>query len=365
MKKINIASLVKSNVRSLRAYEAVEIPCKVKLDANESPYGFKALKSLKTNRYPDPEAKTLRKLIAGEFKVKSENILHGNGSDELIYYMITTFGGPVLYPVPTFSMYGIISQALGEKKIEIPLDKEFDLDMDRILSVIRRDKPKLIFLSSPNNPTGNSFSSERILKVIDTVSLRGTQYDVRSLVVVDEAYQAFSTKKSFLPLLKRYKNLVILKTLSKIGLAGLRIGFMIADTEIIKQVNKVRLPFNVNSLSQAVAVEALRERRLMRSHIKSIISERESLFKEMRKLKNIEPYPSDANFILFRTKNSDKIYKGLLRKGILVRNMKGIIDGCLRVTVGTPKENTVFLKALKGILGPSVFACVIIPQLLF
>lgn len=348
MKKINIASLVKSNVRSLRAYEAVEIPCKVKLDANESPYGFKALKSIKANRYPDPEAKTLRKVIAGEFKVKSENILHGNGSDELIYYLITTFGGPVLYPVPTFSMYGIIAQALGEKKIEIRLDGEFDLDIEKILKAIKKYKPKLIFLSSPNNPTGNCFSSNRIIKIIEFTSSLPTSHF--SLVVVDEAYQAFSSKKSFLPLLKRYKNLVILKTLSKIGLAGLRVGFMIADPEIIKEVNKVRLPFNVNSLSQAVAAEALREKRLMQSHIKSIIVERERLFKEMRKLKNIEPYPSDANFILFRTKNSDKIYKGLLRKGILVRNMKGIIDGCLRVTVGTPKENTIFLKALKKIL---------------
>ena len=359
MKKTNIASLVKPHVQSLHAYKAVEIPCRVKLDANESPYSaysvqrraFSVRKNFQTlNRYPDPEAKALRKLLAKEFKVKPENILHGNGSDELIYYLITTFGGPVLYPVPTFSMYGIISQALGEKKIEVPLDKNFDLDIERILNAIKKYKPRLIFLSSPNNPTGNSFSTDRILKIIDVVSSRGTQYDVRSLVVVDEAYQAFSSKKSFLASLKKYKNLVILKTLSKIGLAGLRVGFMTADSEIIKEVNKVRLPFNVNSLSQAVAVEALKDRRLLQSCIKSIVSERKRLLNEMKKIGNIKAYPSDANFILFKVVNSDKIYKGLLKKGVLLRNMKGVIDGCLRVTVGTPEENIIFLKELKNIV---------------
>ena len=357
MKKTNIASLVKPHVQSLRAYEAVEIPCRVKLDANESPYSaysvqhtaFSVRKNFQTlNRYPDPEAKALRKLLAKEFKVKPENILHGNGSDELIYYLITTFGGPVLYPVPTFSMYGIISQALGEKKIEVPLDKNFDLDIERILNAIKKYKPRLIFLSSPNNPTGNSFSTDRILKIIDVTSSLLTSHF--SLVVVDEAYQAFSSKKSFLASLKKYKNLVTLKTLSKIGLAGLRVGFMTADSEIIKEVNKVRLPFNVNSLSQAVAVEALKDRRLLQSCIKSIVSERKRLLNEMKKIGNIKPYPSDANFILFKVVNSDKIYKGLLKKGVLLRNMKGVIDGCLRVTVGTPEENAIFLKTLKQLL---------------
>jgi len=341
LKKVDITSLLKPNIRSLRAYEAAEIPCKVKLDANESPYGFKALKSIKTNRYPDPEAKSLRKLIAKEFRVKPEDILHGNGSDELIYYLITTFGGPVLYPVPTFSMYGIISQILGEKRIEIPLDKEFDLNAGGIIKMIEKKKPKLIFLSSPNNPTGKCFSSDRILKIIN---------QTRGLVVIDEAYQPFSGRKGFLPLLRKYKNLIILKTLSKIGLAGLRVGFMIADSGIIKEVNKVRLPFNLNSLSQEIAVGVLKDRRLMQSYINPIISERKRLFNKMEKMEGIKPYPSDANFILFKVKDSDRIYKGLLKKGVLVRNMKGIIPGCLRVTVGTSRENTIFLKILKQLV---------------
>ncbi len=171
-----------------------------------------------------------------------------------------------------------------------------------------------------------------------------------SLVVVDEAYQAFSSKKSFVALLKKYKNLVILKTLSKIGLAGLRIGFMVACHDIIKEVNKVRLPFNLNSLSQQIAVEVLKNKKTAQSKIKSIISERDRLLNEMEKIKGITPYPSDANFILFRLKNPDRIYNGLLKKGVLVRNMKGIVNNSLRVTVGTPAENATFLKILKQLL---------------
>ncbi|MEW6715190.1 MAG: histidinol-phosphate transaminase [Nitrospirota bacterium] len=336
---MNIKSLVKPNIRSLRAYHAEEIPCSVKLDANESPYGVMALKTVKTNRYPDPEAKSLRNILARQFEVKPENILHGNGSDELIQCLITTFGGPVLFPTPTFSMYRIISQAQGEESTGIPLDEKFDLDIEEMLKAVRKRDPKLIFLSSPNNPTGNSFSAERILKIIR---------QSKGLVIVDEAYKAFSDKKSFLPLLKKYQNLIILKTLSKIGLAGLRVGFMIAHKDVIDEVNKVRLPFNLNSLSQKLAVETLKKSALMRSEIKAIVSERKKLFDEMKKIKGIEPYPSDANFILFRTDESDKIYKELLKRGILIRNMKGVIDGCLRVTVGTPNENRAFLKAIKS-----------------
>jgi len=364
LRDINISSLIKPNILSLRAYEVDKGSYRIKLDANESPYElslrlltkispsksqrlFEAL-----NRYPDPEASALRGLLARQIKIKAENILPGNGSDELIYYLITTFGGPVLYPTPTFSMYGIISQALGEKRFEIPLDDGFDLDIEEIFRVIKKHKPKLIFLSSPNNPTGNCFSPGKILKILEFTS---SPFNPLSLVVIDEAYQAFSEKKSFLSLLKKYKNLIILKTLSKIGLAGLRVGFIIADSKIIKEVNKVRLPFNLNILSQRLTIEILKNKKQLQSFIASIISERKRLFREMEKIKGIRPYPSEANFILFRAVNSDKIYRTLQRKGILIRNMKGIIDGCLRVTVGTPQENTIFLKELKKALSKGGF----------
>ena len=339
---MDIRKLVRPNIRSLSAYEAKEIPCKTKLDANESPYGFKdtlkVVRNIKTNRYPDPEARILKQNISRDIGVESANLLLGNGSDELIYYLITTFGGPVLYPIPTFSMYGIISQAIGVGKIEIPLDEEFDLDIDEILSAIRKERPKLIFLSSPNNPTGNCFSSERILKIIDAF---------RGIIIVDEAYQPFSSKKGFLPLLKDYENVVIMRTLSKIGLAGLRVGLLIADEEIVNEVNKVRLPFNLNSVSQAVAAEMLKNRTLLKSCIKSIISERGRLFNALSNMKGVKPYPSEANFILFKVNEPDKIYERLLRRGILVRDMRGVVDRCLRVTIGTPEENGIFINELK------------------
>jgi histidinol-phosphate aminotransferase len=343
---MNIKRLVRPNIASLRAYQAREIPCKVKLDANESPYGFSGvsgiLRNSKTNRYPDPEAISLKKLIAEDFTTKPENLLQGNGSDELISYLITAFGGPVLYPVPTFSMYGILSQALGEKGVAVPLDGTFDLDLEKMLFAIRKEKPRLIFLSSPNNPTGNCFSAEKILKIIEAASSR-------ALVVVDEAYQPFSSEKGFIPLLNDYEHLVIMRTLSKIGLAGLRVGFLIGKKEIIDEVNKVRLPFNLNSLSQAIAVAVMRNKAVLKKNIRSIVTERDRLYRRLSQIDGLIPYPSEANFILFKVKDPDTVYEGLLKRGILVRQMKGVVEGCLRVTVGTPGENKIFLNAIKQI----------------
>lgn len=341
---MDIRRLVKKEVASLRAYQAKEIPCRIKLDANESPYGFqealKAVGKITTNRYPDPEAKALKAVLAKDLCVKPQNLLQGNGSDELIYYLIATFGGPVLYPVPTFSMYGIISQALGEKKKEVPLDRDFDIDLDRMMPVLRKEKPKLVFLSTPNNPTGNCFSSEKILKIIG---------ESKGLVVVDEAYQPFSSEKGFVPLLRDYKNLVIMRTLSKIGLAALRFGFLIADEQIVNEVNKVRLPFNVNALTQAVAIEALKKKKALKAAIQVIADERDRMISVMEKINGVTPFPSEANFILFRVKDPHRIYDRLLEKGILVRNISDAVAGCLRVTIGTPKENVLFLRALEKI----------------
>lgn len=343
---MNIKSLVRPNVRSLRAYEVKDIPCTVKLDANESPYGFSAPGGIKTNRYPDPEAKGLKKSLCKQLGLRTSNILTGNGSDELIYYLVTTFGGPVLYPTPTFSMYGIIAKALGEKTIEIPLERvndplPFDLDMEKIMHAIRKEKPGLVFLSSPNNPTGNCFSTDRILAIIEAS---------KGMVVLDEAYQPFSSRKGYVPFLKDHANLLIMRTLSKTGLAALRVGFLLGEETVITEVNKVRLPFNLNSFSQALAEKALKNKKKMRSCISSIVSERERLFKEMSGIDNIKVYPSEANFILFGVKDTAKVYSGLLKKGVLVRDMKGVVDGCLRVTVGTKKENSIFLKALKEVV---------------
>jgi histidinol-phosphate aminotransferase len=336
---MDIKKLVRPNVRALRPYEAKEIPARVKLDANESPYGFPFLKGVRTNRYPDPEAKELKRTFARTLKVRPGNILVGNGSDELIYYLINTFGGPVLYPVPTFSMYGIIAQVLGQKRVEVPLDSSFDLDLKNTLRAIREEKPRLVFLSSPNNPTGNCFSDEKITEIIKRT---------RGIVVVDEAYLAFSGQRGFVPRLRDYRNLVVMKTMSKIGLAALRVGFLVAGEAVIEETNKVRLPFNLNTVSQALAVRALTDRKGLRAAIASIVSERKKLFKEMSSLGDITVYPSEANFILFKVRSPRRVYSRLLEMGVLVRDMKGVVQGCLRVTVGTKGENDAFLRALKA-----------------
>jgi histidinol-phosphate aminotransferase len=338
---MDIKSLVRPNVRTLKAYEAKEIPCRVKLDANESPYGFPYIKGIATNRYPDPAASELKSAFSKTVGVRPSNVLVGNGSDELIYYLITTFGGPVLYPTPTFSMYGIIAKAIGEKTVEVPLDGFFDTDIERMIKAIKKERPKLVFLSTPNNPTGNCFSAEKVLKIIEAS---------KGMVVVDEAYMPFSGGGGYAPFLKDYRNLLIMRTLSKIGLAALRVGFLIGDEAIIGEVNKVRLPFNVNSVSQSLAVKSLKDKKSMRSFIGEIVRERDRLFKEMSAVKGIEVHPSEANFILFHVKDADKVHAGLLTRGILVRNMRGVVDSCLRVTVGTRDENNAFLKALKEVV---------------
>lgn len=333
---------LKRNIKKLRAYEAKEIPCRVKLDANESPFGFgNALRfvySIKTNRYPDPAARELRTLLAKHWKTSMGNILHGNGSDELIFSLIAVFGGPVLFPVPTFSMYGIIATALNEKAVAVQLGPNFHLDRKRMLSTIRKEKPHLVFISSPNNPTGNSFDPSVMTDIIE---------NCKGIVVVDEAYQQFSSKRSFLPKIRKYPNLVVMRTLSKIGLAALRTGFIVASRDIIREVNKVRLPFNVNALSQAVAVSSLRDSKTLDSIINTITSERESLIRKMANLDNVEPFPSDANFILFRVPKARSVYAQLLKRGVLVRDMSGAVKNCLRVTIGTPQENSFFFRELK------------------
>lgn len=345
MRATEIKRLIRPAIRTLKPYEAKEIPCSVKLDANESPYGFEdyidSLRDIKTNRYPDPGARELRRVVARRWGILPDSILHGNGSDELIHYIVTTFGGPVLYPVPTFSMYGIIARASGERTIEVPLTEDFDIDLKQTMNAIRKERPSLIFLSSPNNPTGNCFSSEAMLKIIESS---------RAIVIIDEAYQPFASRAGFIPLLKDYNNLLIMRTLSKIGLASLRVGFLIGNPEIIREINKVRLPFNVNSYSQAIAIRILKKKGLVEKSIKKISTERERLYSALSRIRGIKPYPSEANFILFKVKNPGKVYRALLKKGILVRNMDSLVKGCLRVTVGTERENSLFLEEIEKII---------------
>ena len=335
---MDVRKLVKPNVRKLVPYEARVVPCRAKLDANESPTGFKLnLGDVKSNRYPDPEAMRLRRALARGTGLGAQNVLVGNGSDELIYYLITTFGGPVMYPTPTFSMYGVIAHALGERTVEVPLLPQCDIDQKAFLAAMRKEKPRLIFLSSPNNPTGNCFSAGRMLKIIERS---------RGIVVVDEAYQAFAGGKGFIPFLQDYPNLLVMRTLSKVGLAALRVGYLMGPAATLSEVNRVRLPFNVNALSQETAVAALKDRKAMNGAIRAIVKERERLMQRMDEVDGVEVFSSEANFVMFRVKDPAGLYARLLKGGVLVRDVSAMKKGCLRVTVGARGENDMFLRAL-------------------
>ncbi len=351
--------LIRSEIIALEAYQAEEEICKIKLDANENSFPFplelrkemaSLIENLPFNRYPDPSARDLRAVLAEKLSdsgnpVNSNMILVGNGSDELIQIILLVCGGDsgrVLIPTPTFAMYKILAQILGQKPIEIPLEADFDLNLEKMLARIDSDQPRITFLSYPNNPTGNSFSREKILKILEAS---------RGIVVVDEAYFDFS-KKTFLPLLSCYENLIILRTFSKIGAAGLRVGFLIAHEEMVRQFNKVRLPFNLNLFSQAAAKLILENRTYLDRQVMQLIQEREKLYQVLQGLSYLEPFPSDANFILVRTKmDAAFLHQELIKRDILVRNLSkpGPLFNCLRIGVGTPEENRLLCEALEEI----------------
>lgn len=355
MKGIHIDNLVRPEVRGLSPYQVEKVPYKVKLDANESPYSLpqevmeeamEALRGVNWNRYPDPEASDLKALLSAEVGIPHEGLLLGNGSDELIQLLCLTFGGPVLAPSPSFAMYKISALSTGCPFIEFPLEMDFGLDIERMERGVRENQPKLVFLAYPNNPTGNCFSQDRVIRLIEAS---------RGLVVIDEAYYDYSGL-TFLPLLNEYSNLVILRTLSKIGLAGLRVGFLVAREEVVRELQRLKLPFNVNALSQAAAMAVLRRREALEGQAREVIRERNRLYHRLIEMEWVKPFPSEANFILFKTEvEAWKVFQGLLAEGILIRDFRNskFLKDCLRVTVGRPEENDLFLKALSGVLSLS------------
>lgn len=344
--------LIKPQVRALNAYHVDETPVRIKLDAMENPYTLPAqlqreigaiAASTRINLYPDPSGKELKKGIASLWKMRPDQMVLGNGSDELIQAIILAFGGPVLVPAPTFAMYDITSRALGQDVVTVPLNKEFDLDAEAMIRKAKQSKARVIFLACPNNPTGNRYSDSGVRKVLERAN---------AAVVIDEAYYSFSGK-TWLSQLNKYPNMIVLRTLSKIGFAGLRIGVLTASREIVNELNKIRLPYNINSLSQAVAVTALKHKSIINRQISMLISERKKLYNELSQLAGTSVYPSETNFILIRTSSDASIiHKKLKQAGILVKslNKPGPLKNCLRVTIGTPEENREFLKKLKAIL---------------
>ncbi|MBI2486458.1 MAG: histidinol-phosphate transaminase [Deltaproteobacteria bacterium] len=345
---------VKEGIRELSPYSVPHFKCRVKLDGNESPFSLPKevlekvileIKEIPINRYPDPEARMLREKISKITDFPLDGIILGNGSDELIEMLMTTFSGGtgrVLYPVPTFSMFRITSIALGLEPIPVELDDGFDIDVKSMIKEIRTRNPDLVFLASPNNPTGNRFSDDRIFEILKHSS---------GVVVLDEAYCDFSGK-SFLPLIQQYENLIVLRTMSKVGFAGIRLGILFGRVELIREINKVRLPYNVNSLSQRVAEVVLDRVGFVTEGIQLINRERGRVYRELKILNGVKAFPSDANFILFRVEDADGVFKGLMEKGVLIRNFNspGRLENCLRVTIGTPNENNDFLRALREVL---------------
>jgi len=348
----DITSLIQPAVRKLKGYSIDETPYRIKMDAMENPFPMppeiqrEIIDSIGTaliNRYPDPSAAKLKESIADLWGIGTKRMILGNGSDELIQAIILAFGGPVLIPTPTFAMYEITSRALSQEVVAVPLARNFALDPDKMLKKAKETKAKIIFLACPNNPTGNRFSEEAVLKIAAKAN---------AAVVIDEAYFSFS-RKSFLPVLRDYPNMIILRTLSKIGFAGLRIGVLTASAKVIHELDKIRLPYNINTLSQTAAMIALRHPIILNQQISQLISARERLYNALSQLDGVTAYSSETNFILFRTTaDAVSIYEKLKEAGILIKNLSkpGPLKNCLRVTVGTPEENSEFISSLAKIL---------------
>ena len=340
-------------LEGLKAYKTETTGARVRLSSNELPYELpeplkrevsRALLDTDISRYPDPDARELKSALAEFFGVGEENILLGNGSDEIIYYLSAVVGdGGVLICPPTFAMYEISARVMGRDLIQVSLDQDFDIDLQASMEAINSFNPSLVYYAYPNNPTGNLFSRSKII----TIRERGV------FTVVDEAYYHYSGQ-SFLDDALSRSDTLVLRTLSKIGMAGLRVGILIGREDVISELEKVRLPFNISTFSQITASLVLRKgREFIEESVSKVISERERLYRQLSAISHVEVFPSKANFILFRTPwEAGRVHRALIEEGVLIRDVS-YMDGlkrCLRVSVGTPEENDAFLDALDKVL---------------
>jgi len=359
--KDNIVRWVAPAIRELKAYH-VPVPLKsrlIKLDAMEIYYQFPAnlkkkwlsvLKSVEINRYPDPQCVELKSLLRTIFDIPAnKDIMIGNGSDELIQIIMMLMGGRgrvVLSPTPTFSMYQIISVATGSQFVGVPLRSDFNLERQSLLKAINQHNPAIVFFAYPNNPTGNRFEESIIEEVLERA---------QGLVVLDEAYFSFC-RRSFIDRLQHYPNLLILRTMSKIGMAGLRVGMLIGHPEWIAELEKLRLPYNIDSLTQVSAMFYLKHYAILNRQMNAILQNRECLYRSMVSISELTAFPSEANFILFRitrTRIADKLFYELKERGILIKNFHSPstqLKNCFRVTVGTREENEAFIASVEYIL---------------
>lgn len=346
-------NLFRQEVLDLRAYSVSDSAGMIKLDAMENPYPLPQLlreeiarmvADAAINRYPDAESRQLKAGIRAVTGLSQDlDVLLGNGSDEIIQLLALAVAKPgaVLLSVePSFVMYKMIAAFAGMQYAGVPLTEDFALNVPAVLAAMRQYQPALVFLSYPNNPTGNLFDAEAIAQIIEAAP---------GLVVVDEAYHVFAGA-SLMPLLARYSNLLVMRTFSKLGMAGLRLGFLVGGKTWLGQLEKLRLPYNVNTLTQCVAEKLLQHHEVLLQQAEQIKQDRAWMYERLVGVADVRPYVSDANFILFRVMHADKIFQGLKQRGVLIKNLNKshpLLVDCLRVTVGTPQENEQFMRALQ------------------
>jgi histidinol-phosphate aminotransferase len=346
-------NLLRPEVLALHAYHVPPASGMIKLDAMENPYLLpqnlrdeiaRLVANAEINRYPDAAAQQLKTGIAKVTHLPAGmDVLLGNGSDEIIQLLALAVAKPgaVLLSVePSFVMYKMIAAFVGMKYVGVPLDQDFSLDLKATLEAIKREQPALVFLAYPNNPTGNLFDAHAIKKIIEAAP---------GLVVVDEAYYAFASD-SFIPHLAQYSNLLVMRTFSKLGMAGLRLGFLAGSSAWLSQLEKLRLPYNVGVLPQRVAAKLLEHHDVLLAQAERIKQERAKLLASLNAVVGVRTYSSEANFILFRVARATQIFEGLKQRGVLIKNLNGghpALADCLRVTVGTAEENSKFIAALQ------------------
>lgn len=340
MKNFNLENLVRPNILKLKPYSSARDEYKgstgVFLDANENPFGT-------LNRYPDPYQKEVKEKLSALKSIPVSQIFLGNGSDEVIDLVFRIFCTPgrdkALVFTPTYGMYEVSANINDTELLQLPLNSNFQIDKKSILPFLTDENLKLIFICSPNNPTGNSI--ENVDFILENFN---------GIVFVDEAYIDFSTQKSWAEKLSQYPNLIISQTFSKArGLAAVRVGIAYSSPEIIALFNKTKPPYNVSQLNQEAALMALLDNKRYQSEIKTILGEKERLEKELLQLSVIKKiYPSDANFILVEVNDADGIYNNLVQQKIITRNRNSVIASCIRITIGTTEENNQLIAALKA-----------------
>jgi histidinol-phosphate aminotransferase len=350
------AHIIRDEIRALASYHVPDARGMVKLDAMENPYPLPAelrerisqlTAAAALNRYPDPAARELTAVVRSAMAVPAGmEVLLGNGSDELIQMLALAVAKPgavMMGLEPSFVMFRMIASFTGMSYVGVELNEDFAVDAAKVVAAIERHQPALVFVAYPNNPSGNLFDAGAVDRIIEAAP---------GIVVVDEAYHAFADA-SFMPRLAEFPNLLVMRTLSKLGLAGLRVGLLAGRGEWLHELDKVRLPYNVSVLTQLVATEVLQHRQVLESQAAAIRAERARVFGELQNISGIEAYASDANFILFRVAAAQRVFTGLKQRGVLVKNLHGAhprLANCLRVTIGTPAENTRFMRELAAAL---------------